>query len=257
MSDNSLFNENTPNETPSADQPTTLFTVGDRGYDVDSAKTKIEHAETFINTLKTEKSQMEEQNRIFQQENARLQAQLEQAAKLEDALSMFNKETTNEPQTQPVETPSLDVEALKAALTQEVLAEVQAKEAAKVQGTNFETSMSAAQKAFGADMAAKLQERGAQLGMTPQAIDNLAKTQPAVFNELFIPKAPANSASPDGMFSGPAEQSANLDSVIDNWGDREKFWSSQSKAQSLRAMEKEVAKLIKEGKIDPHSKKLF
>ncbi|QZI86148.1 hypothetical protein PODOV061v2_0004 [Vibrio phage 172P1] len=256
--DQTLFTKdsNTP-----ADQPTSLFTVGDREYDAESARTKIENADQFINTLKTEKDSVTSENTVLQQENARLQAQLDQSAKLEDALSMFTQQqqqqTPDVTTTPQVETPSLDVEALKQQVMADVLNQVQAKEAAKTHEVNFGQSMSAAQNAFGSDVATKLQERGAQLGMTPQAIDQLAKTQPAVFNELFIPKAPTSPASPDGRYSNHAETATNLDAVLDDWTDRDKFWSSQSKAESLRSMEKEVSKLIQEGKIDPHARNMF
>ncbi|AUR95496.1 coil containing protein [Vibrio phage 1.208.B._10N.222.52.A7] len=255
--DQTLFTNDSNN---SADQPTSLFTVGDREYDAESARTKIENADQFINTLKSEKDSVTSENSVLQQENARLQAQLDQSAKLEDALSMFTQQqqpAQDVTTTQQVETPSLDVEALKQQLMADVLSQVQAQEAAKTHESNFGQSMSAAQKAFGSDVASKLQERGSQLGMTPQAIDQLAKTQPAVFNELFIPKAPTSQASPDGRYSNHAEQATNLDAVLDDWTDRDKFWSSQSKAESLRAMEKEVGKLIQEGKIDPHAKNMF
>lgn len=258
MDDQSLFKQETPTQQPSADQPQTLFTIGDRAYNADSAKTKIENADTFINTLKEEKTQVEQQATILQQENARLQAQLEQSAKLEDALSMFTQQQQPDANpTQQVETPSLDVEALKAALKAEVLADVQASKTAEVHGNNFAQSMEAAQKAFGTDVAAKLQERGAQIGMDTKAIDKLAKENPLMFNELFIPKAPASSATPDGFYSHNGENPVDLEKTIDDWGDRDKFWSSQSKAQSLRAMEKEVTKLVQEGKLDPHSKTYF
>ena len=255
--DQTLFTNDS--DTP-ADQPSSLFTVGDREYDAESARTKIENADQFINTLKTEKDSVTSENTVLQQENARLQAQLDQSAKLEDALSMFTQQqqpAQDVTTTQQVETPSLDVEALKQQVMADVLSQVQAKEAAKTHEANFGQSMSAAQNAFGSDVASKLQERGAQLGMTPQAIDQLAKTQPAVFNELFIPKAPNSPASPDGRYSNHAETATNLDAVLDDWTDRDKFWSSQSKAESLRSMEAKVSKLIKEGKIDPHSKNMF
>ena len=254
--DQTLFTNNS--ETPQADQPSTLFTVGERSYDADSARTKIENADQFIETLKGEKDELATQYAALQQQNAQLAAQVEQSTKLDEALTMFNQQQQQPtPATPEVETPSLDVEALKQQLMGDVLAQVQAQEAAKVQKSNFDNSIAAAQKAFGTDMSTKLQERGAQLGMDANAIDQLAKTQPAVFNELFIPKAPTTSASPDGTFSQGQPSSASLENVLDDWGDSDKFWSSQAKAKSLRNMEQEVAKLISEGKLDPHAKNLI
>jgi hypothetical protein len=261
MSDQSLFNNENPQQQQSADQPQTLFTIGDRAYDIDSARTKIENADQFINTLKGEKQDMQTQRDAAMQQNAQLAAQLEQSTKLDEALSMFANQQQQQPtdvsQAQQEQTPSFDVEALKAALKQEVMNDINAQNTAKLENTNMKQSMEAAQKAFGADVATRLQERGAQLGMSPQAIDQLAKTQPQVFNELFIPKAPTGGASPDGRYSQGAEKSANLNDVIADWGDRDKFWSSQSKAESLRAMTEEVGKLIEEGKINPYEKNFF
>ncbi|CAH9015499.1 coil containing protein [Vibrio phage 275E43-1] len=254
--DQTLFTNNT--DTPAADQPQTLFTIGDRDYDAEGARTKIENADQFINTLKGEKDELATQYAALQQQNAQLAAQVEQATKLDEALTMFNQQQQPEaPATQQEQTTSLDVEALKAQMLQEVMAQVTAQEAQKVHQNNFDTSIAAAQKAYGSDMAVKLQERGAQLGMDASAIDNLAKTQPAVFNELFIPKANSAPATPDGTYTNGTVPTTSLDEVIDNWGDSDKYWSSQAKAKSLRAMEQEVSKLIKEGKIDPHAKNFF
>lgn len=253
--DQTLFTQTT--ETPAADQPQTLFTIGDRAYDQESARTKIENADQFINTIKGEKDELATQYAALQQQNAQLAAQVEQATKLDEALTMFNQQQPDAPATQQEQTSSLDVEALKAQMLQEVMAQVSANEAQKAHQNNFDTSIAAAQKAYGTDMATKLQERGAQLGMDASAIDNLAKTQPAVFNELFIPKANSAPAAPDGSFTNGAAPTTSLDEVIDNWSDSDKYWSSQAKAKSLRAMEQEVSKLIKEGKIDPHAKNFF
>lgn len=254
--DQTLFTNDSETQ-PAADQPQTLFTIGDREYDAESARTKIENADQFINTIKGEKDELATQYAALQQQNAQLTAQVEQSTKLDEALTMFNQQQPEAPTTQQETTNSLDVEALKAQLTQEILSQVTAQEAQKVQQNNFDSSIAAAQKAYGTDMATKLQERGAQLGMDASAIDNLAKTQPAVFSELFIPKANSAPSTPDGQFTQGTAPTTSLDEVIDNWGDSEKYWSSQAKAKSLRAMEQEVSKLIKEGKIDPHAKNFF
>lgn len=268
MADQTLFNEQQQDnqEQQKADQPASLFKIGDREYDVESAKTKIENADQFIETLKSEKLDLAAQLEAFKKENTELAEKIAKSSKIEEALSMFQHQQNIETQ-QNVEThgatTSIDVEALKAELLKEAqqtaLSSIQNLERQKLESQNISISLEAAKLAYGDQMAEKLVNRGKELGLDSKAIDQMAKTNPSLFQEIFIPKQVGSHQVPGGSGNTHhgGKPSPSLENVIEDWGDKSKFWSSSSKVDSLRKMQEEVETLLKAGKIEPNAKRYF
>jgi hypothetical protein len=195
MSDKDLKDENIG----MADQPNQedkpLFSVDGRNYDKDAAVKKIESADGFINTLKTEGQ--EKDARI-----AQLQAQLDQATKLEEALaslkSQSSTEQTTTDKTTPVDTSAI-MQQLSEQLKQQVSSTFSEKEMQQKALSNETESMNAAKAVFGSSYNAKLRERASALGMTDSDIVQEAKTNPAKFKELFgLNKKAQASITPTG-----------------------------------------------------------
>lgn len=168
-----------------ADQPTQdetpLFSVDGRDYSKDAAVKKIESADGFINTLKSEGQTKDAQI-------ANLQAQLDQATKLDEAIASIQagKVTEHSPaaQTAPVDTNSVVAELTKTMQAQinDTFSQNKAQENAV---RNETESMNAAKAVFGTQYNAKLREKATLLGMSDVDVANEAKANPAKFKELF------------------------------------------------------------------------
>jgi hypothetical protein len=245
MSDQDSKDNQGQGDQPNTGQTKPLFTVGDREYDVDAAVTKIKSADTFIDTLKNESKQKD-------QEIANLQAQLDQAKKLEDALEALKQKSSQGESNMSDNTgatTTVDIEALK----QELLK--QAREAATNSVTSFKQqeiaaanqseSVGAAKSRYGSEYETKLREMGAQLGLDDTAIDAMAKSNPALFKQTFG----LNSKNNTGLYP---DGSQNLGSSLKDPDLKQvnKHWSTSSKIDAQLANEAAINKLIKEANGD-------
>jgi len=212
---------NQDNANQATQEPKPLFSVGERTYDADAAKTKIINADNHISTIETE-------NSTLKQQLADAQAKLDQATKLDDALAKFQGNQQMQTPTDPTSTPaSVDVEALKQAILleaqQTAVNQVTAFKVNEMEQANQTESIQAAQKMFGSDYEAKLREKGASMGMNDEAIQTMAKSNPVLFKQAFSlngnPKQ--QSVNPDGSVnttSFDAIDKPELKSLSKQWG---------------------------------------
>jgi hypothetical protein len=234
MSDQTLNPQDNPNQ---GQQGSPLFSVGDRQYDAEAAQKKIINADNHINTIESE-------NATLKQKMLEMQAQLDQATKLDDALAQLGQQQTPAPQ--PTETPTpVDVEALKADLLR------QAQEAAnnsvasfqqqQIAGANQNESISAAQKFYGSEYESKLREKGAELGLDDTAIVNMAKGNPVLFKRTFglegNPKVTPN-------VDGSVNTGGMNPSVKPDLKPMGKQWGSTAKLEALNHNEAQIAKVL-------------
>lgn len=175
-----------------------LFTIGDREYDADAAQKKIVNADGFIEQLKTESK--EKDAKI-----AELQAQLDQAAKLEDALEQLKAKEHPQEESNMAEEASvdntnptgLDLEELKQSLLQEVTSHLTAKDQKALKQKNQQESIQAAQDYYGSDYENKLREKAKSMGMSDEDIVAEAQANPKKFKALFgLNKEQKSSPSP-------------------------------------------------------------
>lgn len=135
------------------------------------------------------KSQVEETNQL----KARIQeleATAQQGTKLDEALELLNKKaesnvTDNSNQQTNVSNPSLDIEALKKELTQEILGGLDAKQQETVFVKNEQESIQAAKSVFGDTFETELRNKASALGMSDNDIIQEARANPTKFKALF------------------------------------------------------------------------
>jgi len=217
-----------------------LFSVDGRDYDQDAAVTKIKNADAFIDTLKTETKEKD-------QEIANLKAQLDQAKKLEDALESM-KQTSNEVNDMSGNTDAtttVDVEALRAELIKQAqeaaTSSVSTMKQQEIAGSNQAESIAAAKALYGSDYESKLRETGAELGLDDQAIDSMAKSNPKLFKRTFG----LNTKSNTGLFAD-GSQNAGVTVPKPDLKNVSKHWSSTDKVGAQMSNEAAVMKMIKD-----------
>lgn len=191
-----------------------LFTVGDREYDVEAAQKKIVNADSFIEQLKTEGKSKDDQI-------AELQAKLDQAAKLEEALERMNQQSANQGESNMAQqdeavdktNPTVDFDELKKSLLQEVETSLTARQQQELHQKNEAEAIESAQKVFGSDYEAKLREKAKSLGMSDSDILAEARSNPKKFKALFgLNKEQSSSPSP---FSTRNIQTKQRESSLD------------------------------------------
>ena len=172
---------------------------GEQKYSsVEEAIKGLAHAQEFINTLKTEK------------------AQLEGMVKSQEQL----KELFNKPPVKEVVTEQVAV----GITPEQVVTILEQREQLKVAAANRDKVKAALQEALGAEYKTVLAAKTDQLGLTRELVDNMAKTAPDALLKLLDIKAPAvkpslkNSVMPEGFKPGekPAKKKFNpLDKTED------------------------------------------
>ncbi len=223
----------------------TLFTLGERQYDEESAKKKILNADSFIEQLKQEAADKDAKL-------AELQAKLDQSTKLEDALQKMKESSMYNDQQTPTEAqPQMDVEALKEQLLK------QAQEAAtnsvsqyeqqRIAQANLTDSEQAAKRFYGTNYMDAILEEGAKLQLDEQAVLNMAKSNPALFKRTF------------GLTGNPKPQ-LNADGSVNTAGlgnvekaelkDLGKQWGSSAKLKALQENTASVEKMLEQANGD-------
>lgn len=232
------MSDQTPAQTPDQSAQAPLFTIGDRAYDVEAAQKKILNADNHISTI-------EQDNQSLKQQLAEAQAKLDQATKLDDALSKLQGNTM-QPQQQTTENqPHVDVEALRTALLKE------AQEAAtnsvssfrqqEIAESNSKESIGAAQRMFGSDYETKLREKGASLGLDDTSIVKMAESNPALFKQTFgLTGTPKVHVNPDGSVNTSGLPNVEKP-TIKRLG---KQWGSSAKLEALEHNTSELNKVI-------------
>lgn len=190
MSDQTIFGGSTPQPTPSPvtqEDYTDLLSLvrnenGEPKYKtVKDALIGLQNAQSFIQTLKTEKSQIE-------QEVSSLRPVAEKVTELERVVASLS--TPRDPVATP--TAGLSEEAV-AQLVEQTLTKRQRDEAAK---TNIATVTEAVRKAFGDKAEEAFYGKAQQLGLSKEDINALAARTPQAVLELIGIKQNAPSFHP-------------------------------------------------------------
>ena len=224
-------------------------------YTEEQVASMLAQQEEFIDKLKTEKVTLEGQV-------TEMASKAQQSLTLEQALSLFQQGQQQQPspeqpaaqpepiaQPDPVASPQpqIDVAALVAEQVRQTLAKQQA-EASHEQ--NLLKSMEMAKQFYGDDYATKLEAQAAKVNLDTEGVMQLAKTNPALFEQSLMPKQqpvmPAPNGQQLGYHSAPAPQ---LNDIVVDFGDTDKYWNGASKVAALQDMERQVAALIENGDI--------
>lgn len=192
-----------------------MFSVGDRQYTAEDAKKKIENADNFIETLKTEKSEIENKYSQMEQQIAELRSRLDTSLKLEDALkAQANPPKEDEPAQQPQQTaPVVDEASIIAKLREELSKDSEQNQ----QAVNLKDSIEKATQKYGKDWQDALVQKGKEYEMDQGAIEQMAKTNPVLFSKLFELNSKAQvTPAPSGgsSFNGSQDQQEKPKSVM-------------------------------------------
>lgn len=179
--------------TTDENQDTSLFTVGERKYDVESARKKIENADTHISKL--------------EQENEEMRQKLEKAKTYEDLLESLTTKSDTTGQTKPVAED--DVQKM----VQEALEE---RERTRTAEANLLAADKALKEVYGDKAKEVMIAKGEELGLGPKTLKDIASNSPSAFLKLFdqgqakpmstnTPHSSVNSESVNANQSGPKQ----------------------------------------------------
>lgn len=195
-----MFDPNTGEEIK---EESGMFSIGDRQFTAEDAKKKIENADGFINTLKSEKDELSTKYSNLEVKLQELQSRLDTSLKLEDALKLQTQEAPVV--AQPTQTSQVvDEDAILTRLRASIAEESQQES----QATNLKTSIEYANKRYGEKWQTMLSEQGQTLGMDNKAIEALARSNPLAFAKLFqLDTKTTETPSPSGgSFVGNPDQ---------------------------------------------------
>lgn len=183
MSDHTQQEQAQPEQQQQESSHTPLFKIGEREYDVEAAKTKIEHADKHVQTI-------EGDNAKLRQEVEQLRAQVASASKLDQVLDTLQaNQVANPTSTEGNTTPSVDKEALLQELLDQLDSKIEGTLTAKQQQQRAQKAMeevaSVAQAKYGSEYETILRQKGAELGYNDAEIVEFATTKPEAFKRLF------------------------------------------------------------------------
>lgn len=191
-----MFENGTPDQGSNGE----MFTIGGRSYTAEDAKTKIENADMFIDTLKNEKGELSEKYSQLENEVAELRRQLDNSRKLEDVISGSGQPKNPQPEPREQTTQQVSEEAINQAVERILNQRTSTQERA----SNMRKAVEQAASVYGESWQTKLLEMGSEVGMNKQAIQTMAETSPQAFAKLFgLQKSAARSeAAPTSTVSG-------------------------------------------------------
>ena len=165
-----MFDNNTPADQPGATQPELKFKVGDREYDIQSATTKIQHADSHIGSLESELKTLRDQLALTEAQKKALEALAS---------------TPVTPAPAPTTAPVLDRDALLAEAEQRIFSRLTQQQQDAAASANLAAATEEARKVYGDQYQQVLLSRGAELGMNKEEIMKFASTKPEAFKSLF------------------------------------------------------------------------
>lgn len=202
--------DNTSDAKPEAKQPDTfVFEHKGRKFSKDDLAKKLDHADSFIETLKKENA---ERDSLLEKATAALEKNIS----MSEMLAKIKQGREDEEVEENVvdNTPSFDASALSNSIKNEILSTLSNAEKSKRQGDNFnnvKTKLTAVYKDQVNDVVAKV---AAENDLTIEEAESMAKNKPSIFLKLFpelngkSPKAyglPSSRHSvPQGYESKPA-----------------------------------------------------
>lgn len=184
MSDNVFGDQTVEKEvtdtTPVVEAPKSLFTIGEREYDVESARKKIENADSHISKIEKENEEMREK--------------LAAAKTYEDLLESLK--TNSNPSDQTSQVGEDDVQKM----VQEALEKTERQRRAEA---NLLAADKALKEKYGDKAKDVMLEKGAELGLGPETLKDIASKSPSAFLQLFgqQQQAPNPSANPSPVNS--------------------------------------------------------
>lgn len=154
-----------------------FLTVGDRTFATPEDVTKkIENADSFIEKLKAENAEKDARTEKLLDKVTELLDQKESSSKVDDLLEQLNRTEQATP----------DSTVNSEQIVETVLSELTAKEQAALQDRNLESAMSKAKEKFGDTYINTVRAKAEELGLTLEDVDQIAKTQPKLFDSTFI-----------------------------------------------------------------------
>lgn len=168
MTEENVFGDQTKEEGKVENQDSnsgssSLFVIGERAYDVEAARKKIESADEHI--------------RRIEEENAKMRDELNKAKTLEDVIAAMKPNTTSE---EP-KTPATNTEDV-ASLVERMLVETRRKEKA---AANLEVADKEMKKIYGEKAKDMVIAKAEELGLGIKTITDIAAQSPAAFMQLF------------------------------------------------------------------------
>lgn len=227
------------------DQPQkeSLFSIGDREYTPESAKTKIENLEPHVAKLEAENKELRDN---FVKLGEKFEQDSSANSKLEEVLEKLNQKSAvagSEDKTLP-----LDIDALKADILNQATVnwteKWESQEQGRIKKANLNVSEEAAVKAYGNDWEDSLVKRGRELGYDKASVISFMESNPVAFKELFVPKKVQSAPEPQGTIRSPLQQrESEIPSIT-------KHWHSADRVNAgIEAYKIVEARLRKEGKL--------
>src|SRR5574343_1466748 len=179
FSDNGdTFEDSTDQNDESIDLAAELIGEGKRYKTVQDAAKALTEKDKFIERLKAE--------------NAEARASLRGEQRMDEFLEKLKAATTGNASTQNTNSgePATNqnqfnnIPTPKALTAEEVQEMLDKREREKQEAANLALAVQKVREAFGANHSAVLQQKAAELGMTPEYLTNLAKSQPKAFLKL-------------------------------------------------------------------------
>jgi hypothetical protein len=202
-----------------------FLVVGDRVYQTkEDLLKKIENADQHIETL-------EKENRSFQESQAQA-AKEEEKGLLKQVLEAVKQNGTKAENTTQSSKPELNEDEI----VDRAVAKLKAELSEAEQEENMNSCMVTAEEVYGEQYLAKVQAKAKEIGMDMDKVDNLAKTAPQAFAQLFLPTTSNQSSS----FAGGSTNSSvnvNLDNGNDKGNESKSIARLNTKAAGKRIIE--------------------
>jgi hypothetical protein len=185
--------------TQPADQtgtPEVKFKVGDREYDVQTAATKIQHADTHISTLESELKSLREQLALTEAQKKAFEA--------------MSSQPPVPPAPAQTNAFALDRDAFLAEAEQRVFDKLSRQQQDAIARSNLEAATAEAKRVYGDSYQQVLLERGGELGMSKEEIMSFAAAKPEAFKRLFnLSSTPQRGQMPPSSSYRPAASDLN------------------------------------------------
>lgn len=175
---------------PQPDQVTTLsdgsIVVAGKVYKPEAAAKKIEHADTHIKTLEQENAEKDAATLELLERIEALEKSRNQKDALDELVAKAQPAAPIVPEQPPVQ------EVSKEELVQAAVDTIKGEQVAQQQTANLNSCIAQAQEVYGDDFGTKIDAAGARIGMTVDQVVDMARNQPKVFQQLFIPDMKPN-----------------------------------------------------------------
>ena len=179
------------------------FSVGERSFNAESAATKIENADSHIQTIEAE-------NQGYKERLAALEAQVAQSTKIDEALAKLQTQQVPQESQSTEVTPSVSEEQIGAIATKQMevyLANQRAEEAQRnaqsLSENTYQETGAALNALYGDKTDEAMKAKAVELGVNAQELYEMAKS-PATAKmllETMKVSSPASQATPSGSFN--------------------------------------------------------